>query len=384
MSVRCLVTGATGFSGSYVVRELLDAGHEVVATDLPGALASPPWVAWDPEHPRLRLVASDLLDPATLPELFAAPIAWVFHTASLYDYAAPLKRLRSVNVEGTRNLLAAASAAPLKRFVHWSTCGVFGKPYTASYGARANLPFDEASPSPKNTPDDATEPPGTHLVNAYSVSKWEQEKLVWRAHRDDGLPLTVIRPAPIYGPGSGYGHGGIVLAIAHGLVPAIPADARNFVTTSVHVADVARFARFAVEHDACLGEDYNVVDDSIISYDAFLRYIALLSGRRMGRVPLVKMSHLRRLAVPAASALDWASRRLGMRRVRVFEVQSATYMSSSYWLSNRKTKAAGFEYRYPDVREGLKDTIAWMRAEGWFADRSHLWVQASAQGSKPA
>ena len=169
--------------------------------------------------------------------------------ASLYDYSASLDRLRRINVDGTRNFLDLAIEADLERFVHWSTCGVFGKPFTAADGKKVNVPFDEQSSSPRTEPYGTDGPEGTYLVNDYSVSKWEQEQMVWKEHRENGLPVTVVRPAPIYGPGSSYGHGGIILAIAHGLVPGIPADAKNYITTSVHVADIAGFAVYASDQE---------------------------------------------------------------------------------------------------------------------------------------
>ena len=375
-----LVTGAFGFSGSHVITKLLEAGEHVVGTDLQQRIDDPKVrddmrIAAIPiDHPNLKLVGASLLDPKGLTALFKHRPDRVFHTASLYDYSASLDTLRAINVTGTQHLLdaALASGKTLERFVHWSTCGVFGKPYTTRDGAKVNVPFSEDSPSPKNTPDHATAPPSTHLVNAYSVSKWEQEKRVWQAHREHGLPLTVVRPAPIYGPGSSYGHGGIILAIAHGLLPAIPRDARNYITTSVHVEDVAGFAVHVADQPESLGEDYNIVDDSIISYWEFLQYIALLCGRPLAGIPLVKQEHLRPFMVGAAKAWTWAQRRLNVPRVRVLEIQSATYVSSSYWLSNRKSQAAGYSYRYPDVREGLKDTVAWFRRQGWLTDTSRL------------
>jgi nucleoside-diphosphate-sugar epimerase len=367
-----LVTGAFGFAATHLIAKLLARGRRVVAIDLPGVLqdakrrALATRLGVDLAHPQLELVPADLLDPATLTPLFARPIRRVFHTASLYDYSAPLERLRRVNVDGTRNLLACALDAKLERFIHWSTCGVFGKPYTASYGKRCNVPFTEDSSSPKNTPPGATEPVGTHLANDYSITKWEQEKMIWQAHRDRGLPVTVIRPAPIYGPGGNYGHGGIILAVARGLVPTVPRDARNFISASVHVSDLTEFACWIAEQPNAVGEDYNVTDSSVISYSEFMHYIALLVGRRMWDFPvLTPMSVIRRIAIGAATLWTSLERRFGLPRVRIFEVQSATYIGSSYWISNRKTLRAGFVYQYPDVREGLKDTVAWMHDMGW-------------------
>ncbi len=372
-----LVTGATGFSGAYVVRNLLRRGEKVVGTDLSTALNNVEQiealesVGVEFDHPNLELIPSDLLDKESLKPLFERPITHVFHTASLFDYSASYEVLRRINVDGTRNLLELAmDADSLEHFIHWSTCGVFGKPYTAADGSKVNIPFDENCSSPKTTPHDATEPEGTHLVNDYSVSKWEQEKMVWRLYEEEDFPVTVVRPAPIYGPGNNYGHGGIILSIALGLVPAIPRDAENYITTSVHVDDVARFAIFASDRPELIGEDFNIVDNSIISYHEFLNYIALLTGRKMRDIPLVPVTALYPIMSKASAAWTWLQRRFGIPRVRVFEVQSAEYISSSYWLSNRKTLEAGFEYRYPDVREGLKDTVAWFRDMGWLTDKS--------------
>jgi len=366
-----IVTGAFGFSGSYVVKELLAQGRSVIATDLEALIHDDDKrrvleeTGVDLDHPKLQVVAADLLDAASLRALFQHPVARVFHPASLYDYSASLDRLRRINVDGTRCLLDEVRRHDVQRFIHWSTCGVFGKPFTVAEGKRRNVPFNEASSSPKTAPPAAEGPEGTPLVNAYSVSKWEQEQMVWREHRENGLPLTVVRPAPIYGPGSQYGHSGIIRAIASGLLPAIPADSKNFVTTSVHVQDVARFACFIAERENAVGEDYNIVDQSIISYHEFLHYIALLTGRPMIDLPLLKNRWLRPVMVGTAKAWTYLEKRFGVPRLRVFEVQSAEYVASSYWLSNRKSLATGFEYDYPDVREGLKDTVAWMTNQGW-------------------
>jgi nucleoside-diphosphate-sugar epimerase len=384
-----LVTGAGGFTGNYVIRDLLERGQKVIATDLAAVLddeenrrrAESIGVDW--EDPNLEVVPANLLDRESLERLFDEPVTHIFHTASLYDYSASIERLRTVNVEGTRNLLEVMPLDQIERFVHWSTCGVFGKPYTAADGSKVNVPFNEDSPSPKNTPPEADGPPGTHLVNDYSISKWEQEKMMWQWHRQRDLPLTVVRPAPIYGPGSSYGHGGIILTIALGLLPAIPADAENYITTSVHVADIAGFAVWAADQPQTLGEDYNIVDNSIISYHEFLHYIALLCGQELRDLPFIKMDQLAPLMVKAAKTWRWLEKNLSIPRVRVFEIQSATYMSSSYWLSNRKSLEAGYDYRYPDVKEGLKDTVAWFREMGWLTDPEKTFV-VSPEGSKPS
>ncbi len=383
-----LVTGALGFNGSHLLRELLADGQKVIGTDLTEAVTNAPGsevypgIGLDLDHPNLELIPSNLLEPESLEFLADREITHVFHTASLYDYSAPMEKLWAVNVDGTANLLNQLDYESIERFLHWSTCGVFGKPRTAGEaGDNTNLPLNERNPSPKNTSNDENFSPEEKLVNDYSVSKWEQEQMVWREYRDNDLPLTVIRPAPVYGPGSNYGHGGIVLAIAYGLLPAIPSDAKNYITSSVHVEDVARFARYITEADQGIGEDYNLADNSVISYHEFLHHIALLSGRTMYDLPILRNSMIKPLFMGAAYAWNWLEKTLGLPRVRVFEIQSAVYMSSSYWISNRKALRTGFDFKYEDVKDGLQDLMTWFRERDWLNDPDQIFV-VEPEGSK--
>lgn len=364
--IKIMLTGATGFSGSYLLNELINNGYEVKACDTQNAwqnkqrfhLLETAGLRFDSS--KINKISLDLLDESAMKMYFrsseASDIDVLMHTASLYDYSASLEKLRRINVEGTRNLLKYLPEN-LKRMLHWSTNGIFGKPIAT--GKNSNIPFTEKSSSPRN--HSGPGPEGTELVNAYSVSKWEQEQMVWNHSRKTGLKLTVIRPAPIYGPGSLYGHGGIMQAVGKGWLPAVPLDGKNAITSSVHVKDIAGFALFCLDHPETEGEDYNVADNSIISYYEFLHYIALLTGRKLLDIPLLPLEFLKYAGIPAAKLWTWLNENFSVPKVRVLEEQSATYISSSYWISNRKTLSTGFEFMYGDVREGLKDTIQWMR-----------------------
>ena len=113
--------------------------------------------------------------------------------------------------------------------------------------------------------------------------------------------------------------------------------------------DIAGFAAYIADKDFGLGEDYNVVDDSIVSYYEFTRYLALLLGRNMFDLPVVSLKrvqpHLERLA----RVWLWLEKSLGLPRERVFEIGSTAYISSSYWLTNQKSKDA-----FPNDRTGMK------------------------------
>jgi len=394
-----LVTGACGFAGTHMVKLLLENGKKVRATDLPGAKESPKWLSIakslgvDFEAENVEFVPSDLTDRSSLgPVLEGADC--LFHTASLYDYSAPMEALERVNITGTSNLLEAMVAEKVTRMVHWSTCGVYGKPTMPHpkgvpglgiwqffngifvrpwrngepfkrYGSHpTNVPFTERKSNPLNTPGD--QPKGTHLVNDYSVTKWKQEQLVQRAMQEHGLDVTVIRPAPLYGPGSDYGIGGLAVAMSEGLIPAIPADMWNYIMVSCHVRDICGAALFVADREDTVGEAYNVADDSIYSHGEFIQMLALFCGRRLRKIPLLTMSMLQPLAIWSARRVrDLEAKHEHYRRLRIWEESSARYVSSSYWISNQKIKSLGYQHEYPEFKIGLRDTVDWMIEMGW-------------------
>ena len=133
--------------------------------------------------------------------------------------------------------------------------------------------------------------------------------------------------------------------MARGLVPVIPADSRNFITASVHVSDLTEFACWIAEQPGAIGEDYNVADNSVISYAEFMHYIALLVGRRMWDIPLVFMPPARWVAIRAAKLWAELERRFGVPRCASSRCSRRPTSASSYWISNRKTLRAGFAYQ---------------------------------------
>src|SRR5271166_4642817 len=120
--MKCFVTGASGFIGSNLVRELLARGHRVKALLRPGADTR------GLSGLEFQRVAGDLLDwPLLERELRGCD--WCFHAAASYhlwmrDYAP----MYAVNVEGTRNVLAAAGMAGCQKVVYTSTVGCIGLP----------------------------------------------------------------------------------------------------------------------------------------------------------------------------------------------------------------------------------------------------------------
>ena len=171
--MKVLVTGATGFSGSHLVRHLQGAGVAV------RALVRPESLALAGELGDAEVIEGDVRDEDAV-ERAVSGTERVFHLAALYRQAGFADSVyHDVNVTGTKNVLEAALRNGVGRVVHTSTVGVLGH--------IENPPADENAP---HNPGDV-----------YQRSKLEGEKLALRFGAERGLPVTVVRPAMIWGEG---------------------------------------------------------------------------------------------------------------------------------------------------------------------------------------
>ena len=168
-----LVTGTTGFTGGHLCARLAREGGRV------RALVRDPTRAASTHPPGVELAAGDLREPASLARAVEG-IHTVYHIAALFRPENVSRAdLIAVNADGTRNLLDASLRAGVRRFVHCSTVGVHG---------------DVHAP-PAN--EDAPFAPGDH----YQESKLLGERVAQEFQRDGRLPVVIVRPAGIYGPG---------------------------------------------------------------------------------------------------------------------------------------------------------------------------------------
>ena len=170
--MKCLVTGATGFTGGYLARALLRDGHQVRALVRPGS-ASAALTDAGIEVVEGQLTRADDVAAA------ARGCEQIYHIAAVFRTAGhPDSYYREVNVGGTLNVLEAARRHGCERVVHCSTGGVHG--HVANPPADENYPFQ---------PDDI-----------YQRTKLEAEMEVTAASRR-GQPVAIFRPGAIYGEG---------------------------------------------------------------------------------------------------------------------------------------------------------------------------------------
>ena len=241
------VTGATGVVGPALVRQLLEAGYAV------RALVRDPSAALPPGAVR---VAGDLGNVDALARGVAGADA-VIHLAALLHVNGPAAemagRYREVNVEGTRRLMSATCAAGVGRVVFASTINVYGP-------SRGGAPWTEAA--------------ALHPDTLYGETKRDAEALV-RA-----LPGSVVlRLAAVYGPGMKGNYPSLMRVLRRG-VRVLPGDGQNR-RTLVHVSDAARAFVLAAAGGVPPGT-YNLTDGQVHRFDAVVRSLQEVAGRRPG------------------------------------------------------------------------------------------------------
>lgn len=170
---KILVTGATGFTGGHLARTLARRGKAV------RALVRDPQRAAHLQALGIELARGDLLDPASLAQAMVG-VHTVYHVAATFrEEKISEERMWATNALGVQHMLEMAIRAGVGRFVHVSTVGV--------HGAIEQPPADENAPY---KPEDR-----------YQKSKLAGEKIALDIMRRGELPVVVLRPAGIYGPG---------------------------------------------------------------------------------------------------------------------------------------------------------------------------------------
>ncbi|HEX4108407.1 MAG TPA: NAD(P)-dependent oxidoreductase [Solirubrobacteraceae bacterium] len=294
--MRVFVTGASGFLGRVVCAQLLEREH-VVGVLVRRAGSEPP--GCEPAR-------GDLSDTATLTRaLQEAGADCVVHLAAEIATQRSRRRIDEVNVEGTRRLLHACTAAGGPRVVFASTVVT---------GDAGGAVLSEDAPLPVRT--------------AYGHSKQQGEKLV----RESGLPSVILRPSHVYGPGGWFAQEIVGRLRAPGRL-AIVGSGLNWWDV-VRVEDVATAVCESVER-APSGSIYHVVDDDPVTYAEFVGFAASALGRGPAR----------RIPAPIARLVAGAD-----------PVRAVTRSARS---SNALIKQElGWEPRWPTSREGVPDAVA--------------------------
>ena len=321
-----LVTGASGFVGTHQVNALVEKGFRVTACDLAdsdgGKFAGT----------GVKFVPVDITRKFTLDGLME-DVDVVMHVAAIFDYSAPWNILKRVNVKGTRNVCEAAAEQGVKKLVCFSSCDIYGDP--------AHIPADEHC---KVRP--------TH---DYGESKFLGEREAFRVSVTGGLPVTVLRPAAPYGPGSNHGAVLLLNMLYKGILPGIPGDGKARIHL-VHVEDVVNAAIFLAGHPDSAGQEYNLSDDTPMELREVLSYAAGLLDKRMPELHIP-----RQVAEMFIPFMELYANLTRTKPLLTRDMLSIFYKDHAF--DNSKIKALGYKLLYPDVREGFSEIMEWYKGK---------------------
>ena len=322
-----LVTGATGFSGSHLVRSLVRDGHRVrvIVRSLERAKELLP--------PNIEIVVGEATDAAAVARAVKGTQV-VYHLAAAYREARHGPQYYwDVNVGFTRLLLNSARTEGVQRFVHCSTVGVMSH--------IDHPPADEGHPH--------------QPADIYQRTKSEAEKMVLAEHQQNGTPVTVARPTAIYGPGDTR-----LLKMFRRI-----ADGRFVILGSgeiyyhmVHIDDLVSGLRLLGGHPRAVGEVFILGGERYYKLRAILELIARATGAAPPRLRLpawpfqVAGSICETICVPLGLEPPIYRRRVDFfTKSRAFSIEKAK-------------RLLGYAPAI-DLETGVRSTVEWYRDHGY-------------------
>jgi len=243
-----LVTGATGFVGQNLIKEIAKIRKDIRVLSLDYGKAKK-------MYPRYEVFKGDITKPETLAGA-GKDVDVVIHLAGIVSYSKPKDVLFKVNAEGTKNILEACQKAD--KFIFSSSVAIYGE---------IKGEADESYPrNPKN---------------AYGESKREAENFV----RDSGMRNTIFRIAPIYGEGSPQWLRNLRL-----LEEGFPIPQTENLTHVTHISNVVQAFRLGLKKKS--EGIYNIADETPVKFVEFAETLVQLLGKKPKRLPYWMVSFL--------------------------------------------------------------------------------------------
>jgi dihydroflavonol-4-reductase len=328
-----LVTGATGFVGSHVARQLVAAGDAVrVLVRRSSNLAVLEGLPVEP-------IEGDLRDGASL-ERAMRGVRRVYHVAADYRLWTPKPaEIYESNVEGTRRLLAAAHRAGVERIVYTSTVATIAVP---RHGA---------------LPNEGTQATIAEMIGHYKRSKFLAEQVAVEAARG-GVPVVIVNPTAPVGPGDWKPTptGRIILDFLQGKMPA-------YVDTGLNVAAVEDVAagHLLAAGKGRIGERY-ILGARNMTLKQILDALAAITGRP---APRVRLPHA--IALAAGYADEFYSRLTG--REPQIPVEGVKMSRHKMFVESDKA-ARELGYKPGKGEAALERAVRWYDEHGYVANRA--------------
>jgi nucleoside-diphosphate-sugar epimerase len=321
--VKVFLTGATGFIGGEVARQLRARGDEVTC------LVRTPAKAGGLMELGCQLVEGDLGDVEALRAGMEGCNGLV-HAAAMYEVGIPAKQhpaMYEANVRGSEHVLRAAQQARVGKVVYVSTCGTFGN----THG---------------KVVDESYEHPGRKFTSYYEETKLEGQRIAQRMIDEESLPCVIVQPGGVYGPGDTSQVADLLEEFFAGRLFLLPFPDLGICLT--HVEDIAGGIVLALDKGKA-GETYVLSGPATTMREA-VETIASVSGRKAPKrdMPTAVMKALTPIG-PLVGKLIGQPPNL---RELISSADGVTF-----WASHEKaTRELGYAPRGMD--EGMRDTLA--------------------------
>ena len=339
--MKTLVTGAAGFIGSHVVRELLARGREVRALVKPGEDTR------NLDGLDVERVGGDVCEPESIRQALQG-CGRLFHLAAIYAiWLKDRRAMYDVNVVGSQNVLLAALRADLERVVYTSSIAALGV-------KGGGQPADEATPFNQ-----------VGRGNDYIFSKWLSQELALSFARED-LPLTVVNPAFPFGARDRgpTPTGRIILDLIKGKMPGYFDAGLNM----VDVEDVAR-GHLLAEEQGKVGECYLLANRNMTMKE-FIDLVGEVLApegiklKKLHKIPI-------KVAIALGYLLEWRSDHITHKRP-VISGQTLRYGNQHLYYDNAKARRE-LGLTFTPVEDSIR------RAYHWFVENGYLRSSAASR-----
>jgi dihydroflavonol-4-reductase len=325
--MRVMITGITGFIGTHLAQTLLRSTNDELVGTYRDATKVTPF-----EQQGIEMRPLDLLDPQAFDGV-TKDIDVVVHLAGRMRFHDPYDTLHAHNVTATQRIAQDALREHVRHFIYVSS--------TEAIGPVQKVPGDETSPY--------------NPTYAYGRTKQEAEQWLKEQERTNGLPLTILRPTGVYGPGDVYVTLSTVRAVAQKKLRYLPGKGDAYIHFT-YVDDVTHgFQQVIEQPDRSLGETFILASDEYVTYKEMFTIVASLLDvpPPSGSIPLI-------LAKAYLSVVQWRNARKGVDDF-VMHTSLVDTMKEQRAYSNEKAKKIlGFAPRYT-YRDGMKATIKWYK-----------------------
>ena len=316
-----LVTGGTGFLGSYIIKELVERNYPVRAIRRSRKI---PFYIPGRIFEKVQWVEGDILDPVSLEEAMIN-IDAVIHSAAIISFhKADKKKMYHVNVQGTANVVNAAIEKNISRLVHISSVAALGR---SKSGGHIN---EEREWQQSNI--------NTH----YAISKYKAEMEVWRGI-GEGLSAVIINPSTVLGYGDWDTSSCRIFKTVYNEFPWYSTGINGF----VDIEDVARTTVLLMQSD--IREQRFIANGDNWSFQQLLNTIADGFGKK----------HPHRRATPFVGSLAWRMEKfktLFSGEMPLLTRESAKVAHSHTFFENDKLLKAFPQFSFTPLQESIQKT----------------------------